>query len=55
MNTHVAFLDAPQRGDKATRVAAGTEDFCAFVLAQRLEQNPGSTGFVRELTESELR
>lgn len=55
MNTHVAFLTGTQEGSKDERIASGTEQWCAQVLAARLLIAPGRTGYVRPLTEAELK
>lgn len=55
MNTHVAFLNAKTEGEKDQRIAGGSEEWCAQVLAARLLIAPGRTGYVRMLSESELR
>jgi hypothetical protein len=54
MNTHVAFLSG-EEGSKDERIAGGTEQWCAQVLAARLLIAPGRTGYVRPLTEAELK
>lgn len=54
MNTHAAFLSG-EEGSKDERIAGGTEQWCAQVLAARLLIAPGRTGYVRPLTEAELK
>ena len=53
-NTHAAFVDNPIAGEKDLRLAGGTEEYCARVLAERLELSPCRTGYVRPLTAEEL-
>lgn len=55
MNTHAAFLTGTEEGSKDERIAGGTEQWCAQVLAARLLIAPGRTGYVRPLTEAELK
>jgi hypothetical protein len=54
-NTHGAWLDDGPDDGKPQRIAGGTEAHCDRVLIARLESAPGRTGFVRPLSESELR
>ncbi len=54
-NTHAAFVNSPIEGEKDLRIAGGSEKHCEDVLAKRLELSPCRTGYVRELTEDELR
>lgn len=54
MNTHAAFLTGTEEGSKDERIAGGTEQWCAQVLAARLLIAPGRTGYVRPLTDAEL-
>lgn len=55
MNTHGAWLHATVEGSKDNRIAGGGEEHCALVLRDRLAANPDRTGYVRALTEDELR
>lgn len=52
---HGAWLDATVEGAKDNRIAGGSAEHCLLVLKNRLAANPGRTGYVRPLTEDELR
>jgi len=54
-NTHGAWLDNGPDNGKPERIAGGTELWCREVLAARLRITPERTGYVRPLTEDELR
>ena len=55
MSTHGAWLDATVEGAKDNRIAGGSAEHCLLVLKDRLAANPDRTGYVRPLTEDELR
>jgi len=54
-HTHGAWLDNGPDNGKPERIAGGTEEWCGQVLAARLRITPERTGYVRPLTEDELR
>lgn len=53
MNTHAAF--ETREGEKEKRLAGGSEAHCERVLAERRAADPALTGYVRPLTEQELK
>lgn len=55
VNTHAAFVNNPIEGEKDLRIAGGSESHCERVLADRLALSPCRTGYVRPLTEQELK
>lgn len=53
VNTHAAF--ETREGEKDKRLAGGSEAHCERVLSERQAADPELTGYVRPLTEQELK